>query len=338
VSEDNDFTQQLVKLSVMCMAVTDRDVHEVFEVKELHISDEELLALSLVATNAKDLDAIAHFVLSKNRPLAVLQAVVDVESMDAMARFFKYIGEYVWSTSLTEWVHALVQDRVKWLTPNGAPFSTFCAFVTSFAMLVPKLATGAYVPYLVPLVEVLRTSRQTGTVTMHEAILRMLSTLDMGALDNRLVAGVEAIAVVAMYLDDDMLGHTAACILRRKHVTASILPALHGMSCRRKYMNHTVALVNAIEVLPKNETCTLILEQLLKHIKRPMRRVRPTLLAIQALSCDRNAGTVCESLGDIVRLWMQCPVVNMDETMDLVKNYMWTQRNYASETEASDSD
>jgi hypothetical protein len=339
--ELEEYTEGLVKLGVMCMAVTDQDVHEVFEVKPVPILDEQLLALYRNTTAPKELDAIVHYVLSKARPIELLKQVVNVESIDAVARFLKYVGLYPWSASLTAWVHAVMKETVKWLSPvvraiARVPHQSFCTFAASFAELMPKLATGAYVPYMEPLVNVLRTTRQTGSVTMHENILRTLAELDV-AEQPTLVAGVDAIDAVALYLDDDMVGHTAACILRRKRLDASILPAVHAMSCRRKYMNHTVALVNTIENLPKNETGSMILEQLLKFIKRPVNRAGPTLRAIQKLSSDMNAGSICESLGDIMRLWMQCPTVNMDETLDLVKNYMWTQRNYASASE-SDTD
>ena len=335
VDYDDLHTEELVKLSVMCMAVTDRDLHEVFEVKPVTLWDDQLLALYGKTTNPKELDAIVHYVLSKNRPIELLKQVLNVESIDAVARFLKYVGLYPWSASLTDMVHAVMKDTVKWLTPEGVPHQSFCAFVASFAELMPKLAMGSFVPYVEPLVNVLRTTRQTGTVTMHESILSTLAGLDLREQDT-LVAGVDAIDAIALYLDDDIVGHAAACILRRKRLNASILPGVHAMSCRRKYIHHTVALVNRIDILPQNETCGMILEQLLKYIKRPVQRAAPMLEAIQKLSVS-NAAAICESLGDIMRLWMECPTVNMDETLDVVKNYMWAQRNYASERE-SDSD
>ena len=336
VAVEYTWTRYLALLSIMCTAVTGSDIHEVFDTLEVVVSDEELLELSKSTSTVNQLDAIAHFVLSKDRPIDVLKQVVHLDNIDAMARFLKYVGSYAWSASLTAWMHTVMAETSKWLSPGGVMWPSHCMFVTSFAKVMTENKCVENEQYLGALVESLRASRQTGSLTMHDTLLHTLKVYDRGAHDPLQIAGVDSISVVARYLDDDVLGHLAARLLKFKHIDASILPMVHAMSCRRKWLNDTVMLVNKIADLPANETRSMILEQLLKHIKRPVGHAKETLMAIQALASDANAGAICESLGDIMRLWMESPAVNMDETLDLVKAYMWKQRNYVSETELSD--
>jgi len=335
---EHEWARALVRLRVMCTAVTDRDMHEVFDVPELPIDDPLLLNLYRETSDPKELDAIAHFVLIKNRPFDVLKQVVRLDNIDAMARFLKYVGGYPWSESLTQWMPLVMKETARWLSPDGVSYPSHCAFVTSFVKVMSENVCYENEAYLLTIVELLRASRQTGSLSMHEAILNTLGDYDRGVQDHLLVAGVDAIATVALYLDDDVVGHKAARLLKFKRLNASILPSVHAMSCRRKYLNDTVMLVNKIVDLPENETCTMILEQLLKHIKRPVAHPGETLMAIQALSSSANAGSICESMGDIMRLWLECPAANMDTTLDLVKGYMWTQRNFVSDSETSESD
>jgi len=40
-------------------------------------------------------------------------------------------------------------------------------------------------------------------------------------------------------------------------------------------------------------------------------------------------------MGDIMRLWLRAPEIRLDDLLELIKDYMWTQRNYLSDTESA---
>ena len=313
-------TRQLSILSVMCMAVMDKNLHEVFGTNEFVVSDETLLSLSEMS-DTKFVDAVVHYVLRKNSSLEVLEQVIKWDSIDDMTRFLKYVGgyeteDYVRSVHLASMMPRVMESTVKWLSPDGVPYVKHCAFVEAYAMAM--MHRGLYKDKLPILAELLRTSRQTGTREMHNAILTLLDNYDDGPRDK--IAGLDAIGVVALYLDDDELGRRAANILKFKTLDASILPSLFGMSCRRKYLTETCTLVNKICVPPN--AGTNILEQIMRHIKWPVRCAASTLQTINSLITKDNAGLVCEGMGHLMQLWMRCPSRSMDYTLEMIKVYM----------------
>jgi hypothetical protein len=313
-------TRQLSILSIMCMAVMDKNLHEVFGTKEFIVSDETLMSFSKMG-DTKFVDAVVHYVLRKNSPFDVLEKVIKWESIDDMTRFLKYVGgyeteDYVRSVHLASIMPRVIESTVKWLSPDDVPYMKHCAFVEAYAMAM--MHRGLYKDKIPILVELLRTSRQTGTKEMHGAILTLLDKYDDGPRDK--IAGLDAIKVVALYLDDDEMGRLAANILKFKTLDASILPNLFGMSCRRKYLMETCMFVNKIRVPPN--AGTNILEQIMRHIKWPVRCATSTLQAIDSLITKDNAGLVCEGMGHLMQLWMRCPSVTMDRTLEMIKVYM----------------
>jgi hypothetical protein len=123
-----------------------------------------------------------------------------------------------------------------------------------------------------------------------------------------------------MYLDHEVLGRRSAQILKFKKIDASILPYLNGMSTQRKYVMETCLFVTKMDV-PKNMG-TFILQQIMRHISWPVRHAALTLRAIDLLTTEENARTVCENMGHVMQLWMRCPNVPMNNTLDMVKAYM----------------
>ena len=57
------------------------------------------------------------------------------------------------------------------------------------------------------------------------------------------------------------------------------------------------------------------------------------LTTIKKLTTEESARCVCDGLGDLMRLWLEHPTVDMDQTLDAIKAYMWKQRVYASDHE-----
>jgi len=334
-TEEAAWKWQLAVLSVRCMAVTDQDMHENFECKEVRVEDETLVAMSDATKDWKELDAIVHYVLSKDRPLAVLKRVIKMHSIEAMTRFLKYATSYEWSEALNHIAVMAINDTAKWLDSEGVDHEVHCAFVASYANALVHMeqhgSSDARAQVngrdrLPVLVDLLRASRSNGTYDMHSALLHAVKTFDTPQ---------EAIQVVAMYLEDEHLGRLAARMLRYKDVDAEILPYVYGMSCHRKNLTRTCMLVNKI-ALPNDDMCTKILEQVLRGIKRPVTRDAESVLrAIQSLTTVSNVGSVCESMGDIMRLWLRAPEIRLDDLLELIKDYMWTQRNYLSDTESA---
>ena len=316
-------TRRLSILSVMCMAVMDQNLHEVFGTNEFIVSDETLVSFIKMSkmSDTKFVDAVVHYVLRKNSPFEVLEQVIKWDSIDDMTRFLKYVGgyeteDYVRSVHLASIMPRVMESTVKWLSPDDVPYTKHCAFVEAYAMAM--MHRGLYKDKIPILAELLRTSRHTGTREMQFAILAVLDKYDDGPRDK--VAGLDAIGVVALYLDEDELGRRAANILKFKTLDASILPHLFGMSCRRKYLTETCTLVNKIRVPPN--AGTNILEQIMRHIKWPVRCAASSLQAIDSLITKDNAGLVCEGMGHLMQLWMRCPSVTMDHTLEMIKVYM----------------
>ena len=336
--DSDKWNLQFAMLSVMCLAITDKDPSEVFELPAVAVDDDALLSLCDDTNDARELDAIFVYSVMKNRPLEMVTKTVKIDNICAMTRLLKhgYWEEYEHSQELMEFVRTKVMsETATWLTSHTRlPYIVYYEFFASYAgamLAYNDDALSWHRDQMPLLVNCLRETRLKGGYEMHHAILVAIEAYDTA---EAVVMDAQTIFVVASYLEHNLLGGDAAKMLKNKPMDATMLPFVHNMSWMRKYLKETCLMVNKIDIQETSYYTANILAHIMHQIQgQTVSDGELVLTTIKKLTTEESAKCVCEGMGDVMRLWLEHPNVDMDETLDVIKAYMWKRRNYASDHE-----